>query len=291
MINSIDEYIRQLRKELAGCDRATIQDALSDAREHLRNSLESKPDMTEAEVLGQIINGYGAPGEIAAAYKEMEHRSVPSLAPARKPARRSWLSGFFGVVADPRAYGAFVYLLFSLVLGVIYFTWAVTGISLSLGLIVMIFGIVILGIFVLSIRGISLIEGRLVEALLGIRMPRRPFFTHTEHGLWPRFKSLVADKYTWLTLIYMIIMLPLGTIYFSVFVALVASSVWLVFEPVFQLIFDTPLATTDRIFLTPGWAIPLSIIGGVLLFVVTMHLAKITGKLHGQLAKIMLVRQ
>ena len=89
----------------------------------------------------------------------------------------------------------------------------------------------------------------------------------------------------------MIIMLPLGTIYFSVFVALVASSVWLVFQLVFQLIFDTPLSTADRIFLTPGWVIPLSIIGGILLFVVTMHLAKITGKLHGQLAKIMLVRQ
>jgi uncharacterized membrane protein len=119
MINSIDEYIRQLRRELAGCDRATIQDALSDAREHLRNSLESKPDMTEAEVLGQIMEGYGTPYEIAAVYKEMERRFAPSLAPARKPAKRSWFIGFFGVTADPRAYGAFVYLIFSLVLGVI----------------------------------------------------------------------------------------------------------------------------------------------------------------------------
>ncbi len=33
MIQSIDNYLAQLKKELSGCDRATIQDALSDAEE------------------------------------------------------------------------------------------------------------------------------------------------------------------------------------------------------------------------------------------------------------------
>jgi hypothetical protein len=41
MINSIGDYLKQLRKELAGCDRAIIQDALSDAGEHLKNSVEN----------------------------------------------------------------------------------------------------------------------------------------------------------------------------------------------------------------------------------------------------------
>jgi hypothetical protein len=30
--------------------------------------------------------------------------------------------------------------------------------------------------------------------------------------------------------------------------------------------------------------------GGILLFIITLHLARITGKLHGNLAKVMLVR-
>jgi hypothetical protein len=160
----------------------------------------------------------------------MESRISPSLAPEKKTVNRSFLAAFFGVVIDPRAYGAFFYLIFSMVLGIIYFTWAVTGLSLSVGFIIMIFGIIIFGIFILSIRGVSLMEGRLVEALLGIRMPRRPFFSTTERGLWPKFKSLIADKYTWFTLVYMIIMLPLGVFYFSLFVSLIASSIWLIAE-------------------------------------------------------------
>ena len=41
MINSIEEYLNLLKIKLAGSDRATIQDALADAEEHLRAALES----------------------------------------------------------------------------------------------------------------------------------------------------------------------------------------------------------------------------------------------------------
>jgi uncharacterized membrane protein len=294
MINNIDDYLKQLRKELAGCDRAIVQDALSDAGEHLKNSVENlraeNPDMTESDALGPIIEGYGTPKEIAEIYKEMESRISPSLSPEKKPDNRSLLARFFGVVIDPRAYGAFFYLIFSLALGIIYFTWAVTGISLSLGLLVMIFGVLVFGVFILSVRGISLMEGRLVEALLGIRMPRRPFFSTTERGLWPKFKSLVSDQYTWFTLIYMLLMLPLGVFYFSLFVTLISSSVWLIVGPILQTANEAWIHINGHAYYTPGWLIPFSIIGGMLLFVITMHLARIIGKLHGNLAKVMLVR-
>ncbi len=41
--------------------------------------------------------------------------------------------GFFGVISDPRAYGALMYMLLSLVTGIFYFTWTITGISLTAG--------------------------------------------------------------------------------------------------------------------------------------------------------------
>ncbi len=41
MIQSIDDYLSHLKKDLSGCDRATIQDALSDAEEYLRTALSS----------------------------------------------------------------------------------------------------------------------------------------------------------------------------------------------------------------------------------------------------------
>jgi hypothetical protein len=118
-MNSIDEYLKQLRKELAGCDRATIQDALSDAEEHLRTSIESlkenQPDISEGEALVQIIERYGTPGEIADIYKEMESRIRPGLTPDKKSDKqRSWFYRFLGIIIDPRAYGAFFYMIFSL---------------------------------------------------------------------------------------------------------------------------------------------------------------------------------
>jgi hypothetical protein len=40
-----------------------------------------------------------------------------------------------------------------------------------------------------------------------------------------------------------------------------------------------------------GWMMPIAVIAGVLLFFLTLHLAKIIGNLHGKLAKAMLVRE
>jgi len=76
--------------------------------------------------------------------------------------RQPILSRFFGVFADPRAWGALLYLFLSLGIGIVYFTWVVLGVSLSLGLLVLIIGIPFAGLFLLSIRGIAFIEGRLV---------------------------------------------------------------------------------------------------------------------------------
>ena len=41
MINSVEQYLAELKQELAGSDRATTQDALSDAEEYLRTALSS----------------------------------------------------------------------------------------------------------------------------------------------------------------------------------------------------------------------------------------------------------
>jgi uncharacterized membrane protein len=296
MIKSIDEYLRQLKNELANCDRATIQDALSDAEEYLRNALENRrenqPEVSEESVVPSIVEEYGTPSEIAEAYKMVEART--SLSPVRGTRREqsSWVKRFFGVVVEPGAWGALFYLLFSLVTGIIYFTWTVTGISLSLGLLILVIGIPIAGLFILSTRGLALLEGRMVEALLGIRMPHRPLFSNKTSGLWQKFKSLVSDKYTWFSMGYMILQLPLGIAYFTVFVTLFAVSVYLALSPLLQLGFGLPLFTSwDAQYYLNGWVMPFAVIGGILLFFATMHLATVFGNMHGKLAKAMLVRE
>ena len=296
MINSIDEYLRQLKKELTNCDRATIQDALSDAEEYLRNGVENlretQPKVSEESLFPSIVEEYGTPSEIAEAYRRIEARSSPSLVTRTRLDKPSSINRFFSVVIDPRAWGAVLYLLFALATGIIYFTWTVTGISLSLGLLVLVIGIPIAGLFILSTRGLALLEGRMVEALLGIRMPHRSFFSNKNPSLWGKFKTLISDKYTWFSLVYMILQLPLGIIYFSVFITLFAISLYFIITPILEVGFGLPLFTNygSQYYLN-GWVMPVVVIGGILLFVVTMHLAKVTGNMHGRLAKAMLVRE
>lgn len=295
-MKTVEDYLRQLKKELNGCDRATVQDALSDAEEYLRNTLETaqaeRPDLTEADALPPIIDKYGAPDEIAAAYREIESRLPTALAPSKRPEGKSFVARFFGVMADPKAWGALLYLLFfAFFSGTAYFTWAVTGLSLSLGLIILIVGLPFIGLFVLSVQGIALVEGRVVEALLGVRMPRRPIFPGRKLGWWERFKKLIADKHTWSSLLYMIVQFPLGTAYLTVFVILLSLALYGIAIPIIELGFDFhPVMFNGLEVYTPAWAMPLTVIGGILLIILTMHLAKLLGRTHGQMAKALLVK-
>ena len=67
-------------------------------------------------------------------------------------------------------------MLLALVTGIFYFTMTVTGLSMSAGLLVLIIGIPFFLLFVGFTRVLALAEGRLVEGLLGQRMPRRPLY-------------------------------------------------------------------------------------------------------------------
>lgn len=226
MISSIEQYLAELKKELSGCDRAVIQDALSDAEEYLRMAVESaagaEPGQPPAAALAAIVARYGAPAEVAAAYKDLEARNHPAFnrpaykniqppAPAAVPVpvdTRPFYVKFFGVFAEPRAWGSLFYLLFALATGIIYFTWVVTGLSVSAGFSVLIIGIPFFFLFLLSVRGIALVEGRLIEALFGTRMPRRPLFTRKDMGFWQKLKGLLTQRQTWTAMVYMILQFP-----------------------------------------------------------------------------------
>lgn len=295
MIRSVDEYLRQLKKELAGSDPAVIQDAVSDAEEHLRIALaqarKANPNISEADAIQPITDKYGSAEEVAEAYRQMEQRVPPGLGRPTSLVRRSPIARFFGVFADPKAWGALLYMILALGTGIIYFTWVITGLSVSLGLLVLIVGIPLLILFLLSVRAISFVEGRLVEALLGVRMPRRQRATDKSIGWWQRIKDLFRERNTWTAMVYSIMQLPLGIVYFTVFVILISVSLYFVVTPITMLVFHAPpyVIVGDTEYRAVNWAIPLFVIGGALLITATMHLAKLVGRAHGGLAKFMLV--
>ena len=76
---SIDEYLKQLRAALGGQDAALIQDALYDAEEYLRAEVAAHPGKSEADVLELIASTYGAPEEVAAAYRDTEAKVKAAL--------------------------------------------------------------------------------------------------------------------------------------------------------------------------------------------------------------------
>jgi hypothetical protein len=296
MIKNVNEYLVQLKKELSGSDPAVIQDALVDCEEYLRielaNTIDADPNVSEADALPSIIEKYGSPVEIAAAYRDIEERVPAGIHRPLHLAHRSALSRFFGVFADPRAWGALLYLILSLGTGIIYFTWAVTGISLSLGLMVLIIGIPFTVLFLLSIRGIAYLEGRLVEALLGVRMPRKLQFSGSNLGWWKRIKGLFSERGTWTAMLYSILQLPLGIFYFTLFVTLISVSLYFIATPVTEGILNIPVVDSDETeYHMANWLIPFIFLAGIILITATMHLAKLLGRGHAKIAKAMLVTE
>jgi len=293
MITTIDEYLEALKREMQDGDTALIQDALADAREHLTTALEAarqSPNFSsDSAALQTVIEEYGTPEETASAYKAIERRLSPP--PAPKKAEPSFWKRLFGVYTDPRTWGALLYMFIAFVTGILYFTWVVTGLSLSVGLMILIIGIPIVVVFLLSVKGVALLEGRLVEALLGERMPRRPLFSQPGQGLMQRFKSLLSDQHTWLSMLYMFLQLPIGTFYFILAVTLNSLGLALLVGPVFQMTTKIPFIYFGNSgILLPLWLLILCTFGGLAILTLSMHLVRAIGAGHGRYAKRLLVR-
>jgi uncharacterized membrane protein len=293
MIKSIDDYLDQLKAELIGSDAATVQDALADAEEHLRTALtnlkQEQPEASEEESLKQIIDLYGSPSETASAYAEVERRTVPQLG-RESQKTESVLTSFFSVYTDARAWGALLYMLIAFVTGIFYFTWAVTGFSLSVSFALFIFGLPFALLFFISVRGLAWLEGRLVEGLLGVRMPRRPLFTQQNLKWLDRLKELAMDRHTWFSILYMLIQFVLGTIYFVLFVTVLSFSLSFIAIPILQEWFSMGAIYNDGMrYFFPTWSYPLLVVGGIMLWTTFMNLARGLGQFHGRMAKAMLV--
>jgi uncharacterized membrane protein len=288
---TVEQYLDALRAALKGADPALVQDALYDAEEHLRAELAAHAGDAEGDVLARIVQSYGAPDEVADAYRTNEATIQKALrTPAPRP-RTTAFGRFFGIYTDPRAYLSLLYLLLALVTGIAYFTFATAGLGLSLGFAVLIIGVPFFLLFIGAARIIALAEGRIVETLLGTRMPRRPAYPDRDTPFLRRIVEMLKDPRTWGTLLYLLAMLPLGVFYFSFAVAGLAVSAAVIVLPIVLLLYDAGIINIDGnvVGAPPTAVLPLISIAGVLLLTVTMHLARGIGYLHGQLAKSLLV--
>jgi hypothetical protein len=292
--DSVRGYLSDLRRALKGAPRGLIADALADCEEHLNMEIAQNPDMDEAAIMTSVIDTYGSPSEIAEEYRDME-ATISTPFPKQSDADTGRGGGFFGVVSDPKTYGALLYMLLSLVTGIFYFTWTIAGISITAGTSVLIIGIPLALVFLMSFRLLSHVEGRIVEALLGVRMPRRLPATNVEERIWPQIKEALGDVRTWTSVLYLLLMLPLGVVYFTLTLVSLTLSLGVAGISIYSLVTNqshiqiSGVPWLEHVLGTaPGLAL-LAVIG-VLLFFVVLHMARFVGWMHGKIAEGLLVR-
>ena len=295
-ITTVGEYFDALTAAFVGSDPAVAQDALYDAQEFLAGEREALGAAgmnadDELELVNRLMQRFGQPSEVVESYRTTEAQVAAALAPPAIPPAQGLIGQIFGVFVDPRTYGALFFMLVSLPLGIIYFTWAVTGLSLSLGLSVLIFGLAFFLLFISSVRAVALVECRIIEALLGERMPRRPAMVLPRGGWISRVKFYLTDPRTWLTILYMVLCLPLGILYFTIATVFLSLALTLPLAPFAQLLFDYPIVQIfDNKYFLPLWSFPfLGVAGGIAMLMI-MHIARGVGRWHAWLAKSMLAR-
>ena len=141
-------------------------------------------------------------------------------------------TGFFRVIAEPRSYANILYLLLGLPLGVLYFTWIVTGVSLAIGLTpLMLLGIPLTIVLWYVNRAFMRIERGLAVGLLGEQIEAVEPVPPWPGGLWRHFKACIADGYGWRGMLYLLLRFPVGVFTFTLAVTLVSTSLGLAFAP------------------------------------------------------------
>jgi len=291
-----EAYLDALRTALSGQDPAQVQDALREARSRIQREGDrlawEAPDLEGQARLDRIIAALGTPEAFAEAFRQRERVVTEAFqAPEDDPEPNDpapWPS-FFGILAEPRAYGALFYLFSALITGIFYFTWVVTGLSLSLSLLFLVVGFPLLVLVLGSFRALAHVEGRLVEGLLGIRMPRRPPVLPKGKGFWERLGQLFTEAATWRAAAYLLLHMALGITYFTLLLTLlVICAAFLVIPLAFYggLVSWDPMPFTQP---PPPWlSVGLGFLGGLGLLG-TLHLSLALGRLHGRYAKWLLV--
>jgi signal transduction histidine kinase len=197
------------------------------------------------------------------------------------------MNEFFGVLGKPETYRNLGYDLLAFPLGIAYFVFLVTGLSVGAGLVVIWVGVPILLGMILAWRALGAFERGLHRSLLGVDVAE-PLTTFRGKGsLWVRTKGLLGDPVTWRTLAWLFLRFPAGIGAFVVTITLLATSIGLVAGPLAVTLFPDAVDAGADFTVDPDLAIWLLPVGILLLFA-TAHVVNGIAWLHGVVGKALL---
>jgi hypothetical protein len=149
---------------------------------------------------------------------------------------------FFSVLNDKQTYLDLVYILFAFPLSIVYFSLTITGLSLSLGLLILVAGFFIFLGTLIMIQGFRWLDIQLTRVFLGATIAMKKE-KPKEPGLSNFIKHLFGAGTTWKSLIfYIFIKFPIDTIIWSVTIAFIAVTLELLLAP---LLYDELLYNDD----------------------------------------------
>jgi signal transduction histidine kinase len=133
---------------------------------------------------------------------------------------------------DPRTPRAFAFFLLALPLGIFYFTFLMTVLSVGLATATIVVGLAILVASMYAWRHLARMERRLVGSLLAVEIadPYRPIRSDTRTG---RIRERITDPATWKDLAYLLLHFPLAVVASLASATLVSTGVGLTLAPLY----------------------------------------------------------
>ena len=196
---------------------------------------------------------------------------------------------FFNIVAKPQTWRNVGYLLLAFPLGIFYFVFLVTGLSLGFGLFITLLGIPILVGVLAAAYGMGEFERTTTNLLLD-QDTQPSHRLAVSGGLWPKVKALVGSSETWKRVFYLFVEFPFGIIGFTL-VTVTAAFFALIATPFFyaQSWWPTVADWPSRYWVVDTlWEAIIVAVAGVLIGFVLLHVINGIARVWGEIAKAML---
>jgi hypothetical protein len=205
------------------------------------------------------------------------------------------LKKFFGVAVNGQTYLNGIYLLLAFPLGLFYFIFLVTGLAMSIPLVIIWVGLLLLLIVFAAWYGMAAFERMLAIWLLREEIPPMVREDLSQKTLWQKFTATVQNPVTWKGLVFLLAKFPLGILSFVLQVTLVSVSISLLAAPLYYRYVQANVGITlygdgfNSIWMidTLPEAI-LAFFAGVLVTLVSMHLLNGLAWVSGKFARVML---
>lgn len=183
-----------------------------------------------------------------------------------------------------------IYLLFSLPLGILYFTAVITGVSLGAGTIIIYIGVPILAFTIFAAKSFVRFDKILASKLISSNIcltTKNLLENQDKKGFIKNILDTIKDPKNWSYILYCIIKLPLGILNFTVAITLTTLSLGFLLSPFLYAllkILGSDILISNDIFYILGINIPQSTQAGIT-FILGVFISYLTVNVVNVMAK------